>query len=107
MRFDRDSPFPLQIHGVEKLVFHLALADGVGALHQAITQRGLAMVDVRNNAEISDLRGIHFSLKQSRRRYPSGWWIKENTIGLRGLRWIAPYPAGVPHKAALGLQRKS
>ena len=73
MRFDRDSPFPLQIHGVEKLVFHLALADGVGALHQPITQRGLAMVDVRNNAEISDLRGIHFLAQTKPQKIPQ--WL--------------------------------
>ena len=40
-------PLALQIHRVKKLILHLALADGVGALQQSITQRGLAMVDVR------------------------------------------------------------
>ena len=73
MTFDRDAPLALQIHRVEKLILHLTLADGVGALQQAITQRGLAMVDVRNNAEISDLRGIHFLAQTKPQKIPQ--WL--------------------------------
>ena len=43
---DRDALLALQIHGVEQLLAHLALGDGVRHLDQAIGQRALAVVDV-------------------------------------------------------------
>ena len=46
---DRDAALALDIHGVEQLRLHVALVDGMGELENAVTDRGLAMVDVRNN----------------------------------------------------------
>ena len=43
---DRDALLALQIHGVEQLLAHLALGDGVRHLDQAVGQRALAVVDV-------------------------------------------------------------
>ena len=46
---DRDAALALDIHGVEQLRLHVALVDGMGELEDAVADRGLAMVDVRNN----------------------------------------------------------
>ena len=43
---DGDAPLPLQIHGVEKLLTHLSLADGAGALEETVGEGRLAMVDM-------------------------------------------------------------
>ena len=46
---DRDAAFALDIHSVEQLRLHVALVYGMGELEDTVTDRGLAMVDVRNN----------------------------------------------------------
>ena len=46
---DRDAALALDIHGVEQLRLHVALVNGMGELEDTVTDRGLAMVDVRNN----------------------------------------------------------
>ena len=46
---DRDAALALNIHGIEQLRLHVALVDGMGELEDTVTDRGLAMVDVRNN----------------------------------------------------------
>lgn len=46
---DRDAAFALDIHSVEQLRLHVALVNGMGELEDTVTDRGLAMVDVRNN----------------------------------------------------------
>ena len=46
---DRNAALALDIHGVEQLRLHVALVDGMGELENAVTDRGLAMVDVRND----------------------------------------------------------
>ena len=56
---DGDAALALQIHRVEHLRGHLALAQRAGQFQQAVGQRRLAVVDVRNDAEISDVLGIH------------------------------------------------
>ena len=52
--FDGDAPLPLQIHGVQDLVFHFPLVDGVALLQQAVCQGGFAVVDVGDDGEIAD-----------------------------------------------------
>ena len=59
MGFDRDAALALQVHRVENLVHHLALGQRPGVLEQAIGQRRFAVVDVRNDREISDTCGVH------------------------------------------------
>ena len=46
---DRDAALALDIHGVEQLRLHVALVNGMGELKDTVTDRGLAMVDVRND----------------------------------------------------------
>ena len=57
--FDGDAALALQIHGVEHLRDHFALGERAGHFEQAVGQRGLAVVDVRDDAEIADETGIH------------------------------------------------
>jgi len=54
LALDRNPPFPLDIHVVEDLVLKVAVIDDAGELDQAIRQRRLPMVDMRDDAEISD-----------------------------------------------------
>ena len=56
MELDRDAPLLLQVHVVQDLVeLHLACRDGTGPLQQPVRDRGLPVIDVGNDAEISDM----------------------------------------------------
>ena len=52
-RLDRDPLLALKVHGVEHLRGHLARIDGVGGLQQPVGERGLAVVNVRDDAEVA------------------------------------------------------
>ncbi len=52
---DRDALLALQVHGVQHLVGQVALGHGAGALEEAIGQGGLPVVDVGDDAEVSDM----------------------------------------------------
>ena len=52
---DGDAALPLQLHGVENLVGHLPLVDGVAFLQQAVCQGGFAVVNVGDDGKISDM----------------------------------------------------
>ena len=54
LRLDRDPALALEIHRVEHLLAHLALRDGVGELEDAVGERRLAVVDVRDDREVAD-----------------------------------------------------
>ena len=56
---NRNAALALDIHGVEQLRLHVALVDGMGKLEDAVTDRGLAMVDVRNNREVTDVGNVN------------------------------------------------
>ena len=49
----------LDIHGVEQLRLHVALLDGMGELKDAVTDRGLAMVYVRNDREVANVGNVN------------------------------------------------
>ena len=53
VRLDRDAALALEIHRIEELILLLALLDRAGALEQTIGKRGLAVIDVRDDAEIA------------------------------------------------------
>jgi hypothetical protein len=59
VQLDGDAALPLEVHGVQHLRFHLAFGQRAGHLQQAIRQRGLAVVDMSDNAEISDVVDAH------------------------------------------------
>ncbi len=56
---DRDPPLALQLHRVEHLFSHVARGDGVRHLEDAIGERRLAVVDVRDDREVADLALVH------------------------------------------------
>src|SRR5262249_26169458 len=51
LRLDRDAALALEVHVVEHLVLALALGDRAGELDQAVGERRLAVVDVRDDRE--------------------------------------------------------
>jgi len=53
-RLDGDAALALQIHRVEELFLELALGERAGAFEQAIGERRLAVIDMRNNREITN-----------------------------------------------------
>jgi hypothetical protein len=59
LRLDGDAALALDVHRVEDLRFHLAIAQPAAALDDAIGERALAVVDVGNDREVSD--AIHAS----------------------------------------------
>lgn len=52
---DGDTTLFLDVHRVQHLGFHIAFGEAAAALDQAVCQRGLAMVNVRNDGEITDV----------------------------------------------------
>ena len=54
-----DAALALEVHRVEHLRAHLALAERAGQLEQAVGQRGLAVVNVRDDAKIADVLRVH------------------------------------------------
>ena len=67
VRLDRDAALPLEIHRVEDLRLHLARLQRAGDLEEAIGKRRLAVVDVRDDREISDVLRVHYLAS-------SGWY---------------------------------
>ena len=58
-RLDGDAALALQIHVVEDLIRHLARGDGIALFKQPVRQRRLAVVDMRDDTEISDVLFVH------------------------------------------------
>jgi len=54
LELDRDTALTLNIHRVEVLRSHLTRVDRTTQLEQAIRECGLAVIDVGNDAEVSD-----------------------------------------------------
>src|SRR5207248_8991314 len=54
---DGDASLPLELHGIEVLLAHLARVDGAAQLEDAVRECGLAMVDVRDDAKIANALG--------------------------------------------------
>ena len=53
---DGDAAFPLDVHPVQVLRTHVTLGDDAGELQHPVGQRGLAVVDVGDDAEVPNLR---------------------------------------------------
>jgi hypothetical protein len=53
---DGDPAFPLDVHPVQVLRAHIAIRDDSGELQHPVGQRRLAVVDVRDDAEVPNLR---------------------------------------------------
>ena len=59
MRLDGDAPLLLQVHRVQHLAHRLLGVHGSGEGQEPVGQGGLAVVDVRDNGEVSDLLDGH------------------------------------------------
>lgn len=59
LRLDGNSPFTLQVHGIENLVRHFTLTESAAQLNKAIRQRGLAVIHVRDYRKVSDALLFH------------------------------------------------
>ena len=55
LRFDGDALLTLQVHLVERLLHQFALRYGSGKFEQTISQGRFAVIDVGDNAEISNM----------------------------------------------------
>ena len=55
VRLDRDAALALEVHRVEDLRLHLARLQRAGDLEEAVGQRRLAVVDVRDDREVADV----------------------------------------------------
>src|SRR5467141_2764455 len=60
-RLDGDAALALEVHGVKNLFVHFALRQRAGHFEQAVSERGFAVVDVRDDAEVSNELRVHFS----------------------------------------------
>ena len=58
LAFDGDAAFALDVHAVKQLSLHVAMRHGAGHLQNAVGERGLAMVDMGDDAEVSDMRWV-------------------------------------------------
>ena len=73
--FDRNAALPFNIHIVENLVLKVSLIADAGKLNQAIRQRGFAVINMSDNAEVSDV--FHNSLlKKALHSDSGGFYIK-------------------------------
>ena len=61
LRLDRDPALALELHRVEHLGAHVSPRDRVGQLEDAIGERRLAVVDVRDDREVADSFLVHAS----------------------------------------------
>ena len=50
---DGDAPLALYIHGIQDLLVHLAVRETAALLDEAIGERRLAVVDMRDDAEVA------------------------------------------------------
>ena len=58
-RFDGDTAFAFQVHRIEDLRMHFAFREPAGHFDQTISKCGLAVINVRNDAEISLELWVH------------------------------------------------
>ena len=56
---DGDAALPLQVHRIEQLVLHVARRDGAGPVQQPVRKRRLPMVNMGDDAEISNMCCVH------------------------------------------------
>jgi len=54
MHLDGDAALPLEVHAVQDLLLHLIAGEGAGGFKQAVGEGRFAVVDMGDDAEISD-----------------------------------------------------
>ena len=53
--FNGNSFLSFQVHIIQHLVHHISFADGVGRLQKAVSQGGFAVVNMSDDAKITDV----------------------------------------------------
>jgi hypothetical protein len=66
LAFDGNASLPFNIHVIKDLVAKLPVINQAGVLNQTVGQGGFAMIDVGNNAEISNLLHGQFDFSPQR-----------------------------------------
>ena len=62
---DRNASFPFKIHRIQDLRFHIPFLNSTGQFNETICQSRFPMVNMRNDAKISDVICIHnFSYRE-------------------------------------------
>jgi len=56
---DGDAALALEVHGIEHLLVHFALRKRTGHFEQTVRERGLAMIDVRDDTKIAYELRVH------------------------------------------------
>ena len=97
---DGDASLPLNIHIVQHLRLHFPLRQCAGQLNDPVRQGGLAVINVRNDAKISDSALIDFCLFHLHSKIPSFISMPNHTMAFR----IFP-PSAPPHRRISGLLR--
>ena len=59
LRLDGNAAFAFQVHGVEDLGFHFALAQATTQLDKTIGERRLTVIDMGDNRKISNQLHAH------------------------------------------------
>src|ERR1043165_1641283 len=62
MGLDGDAAFAFQVHGIEYLSLHVAGGDGAGLVQQAVGKRRLPMINMGDDAEITDMSSVHLTI---------------------------------------------
>jgi hypothetical protein len=71
--FDGNAALSFEIHVIECLILHVAFADRIGVLQQSVGEGTLAVVDVGDDAEITDIfHGDSLSVKFGRKGLVGG-----------------------------------
>ena len=56
--FNGDASFTLNIHAVKVLCLHIARRDNASCLKHTVSERGFSMINMCNNAEVANNRGV-------------------------------------------------
>ena len=58
LRFNGDTALALNVHAVKVLRLHIARGNHTGCLEHTVSESGLAVINMRNNAEVANNRGV-------------------------------------------------
>src|SRR5437764_14023360 len=73
LRLDGDAALALEIHRVQHLLAHFAVRQSATALNKPVGERGLAMVDVRDDGKVADV--LHRDTVLASAREAGGAWV--------------------------------
>ena len=74
VRFDGNPPLLFEVHRIEQLIFHLARGDRARPVQQSVRKCGLPVIDMGDDAEISNVCCVHSLCCHSQWRVTSVEW---------------------------------